>query len=199
MCMPWFWMQVGTYSCQYYLDLTLHCLIEPLFQTAPDGSAWECILAHCVYLETDNEWLGKNTNRHLHRESNYGSLLVVSIRYRCGKQQEVLIDCGEGILTVWEIKVVMSQIFLSHPKEQCVLLENMGWQNQVNTKFTLISVCSVKSHMVMFSVFPHSPKYILDLIEYLLLDFTLSCVFPLLHQHLSVMKISCTISQMLVD
>lgn len=39
----------------------------------------------------------------------------------------------------------------------------------------------------------------LNLIEYLLLESTLSSAFPALHQHLSVMEISCTTSQMAAE
>lgn len=80
-----------------------------------------------------------------------------------------------------------------------VLLVNTEWQYQVKTDFMLISCYYLKCNMVMFSVSPLSPKCMFNLIEYLLLDYTFSCIFPLLHQHLSVMKISCTTSQMVTE
>lgn len=80
-----------------------------------------------------------------------------------------------------------------------VLLVNTEWQYQVKTDFMLISCYYLKYNMVMFSVSPLSPKCMFNLIEYLLLDYTFSCIFPSLHQHLSVMKISCTTSQMVTE
>lgn len=50
----------------------------------------------------------------------------------------------------------------------------------------------------MFAAFSLS-RCRLNLIEYLLLDCTLSSALPVLHQHLSVMKISCTTSQMATE
>lgn len=46
----------------------------------------------------------------------------------------------------------------------------------------------------MFAVLSFS-RCTLNLMEYLLLDCTLPSAFPALHQHLSVMRISCTTSQ----
>lgn len=130
---------------------------------------------HIVRIERQiiNSW-GKHS--HLHKESNNFSLLVVSIRYRCGKQQEVLIGCGRGVLTVREIKVVTSQTFFS-PSET-VLLETTKWQSQVYADFPFISHCYIKSSRVVFSVSPLSPKCTLNSTEYLLLDYALSCIFP---------------------
>lgn len=79
------------------------------------------------------------------------------------------------------------------------VLVNTEWQNQIKTDFMLISCYYLKYNMVMFSVFSLPPKCMFNLIEYLLLDYTFSCIFPLLHQHLSVMKISCTTSQMVTE
>lgn len=50
----------------------------------------------------------------------------------------------------------------------------------------------------MFAVLSFS-RCMLNLIEYLLLDYTLSSAFPVLHQHLFVMKVSCTTSQMATE
>lgn len=50
----------------------------------------------------------------------------------------------------------------------------------------------------MFAVFPFS-RGMLNLIEYLLLDYTVSSALPVLHQHLSVTMISCTTSQMATE
>jgi len=75
----------------------------------------------CIKRQIINSW---EKHSHLHKGSNNFSLLVVSIRYRCGKQPEVLIGCGRGILTVKEINLVTSQIFFSPSERMAVLLEN---------------------------------------------------------------------------
>lgn len=73
---------------------------------APSGNASQHIV--CIKRQIINSW---EKHGHLRKESNNCSLLVASIRYRCGKQQEVLVGCGREILTVREIKVVQAKYF----------------------------------------------------------------------------------------
>lgn len=66
-------------------------------------------------------------------------MLVVSVRYVCGKQQEVLVGCGRGKLVARETEVVTGQILFSPSERTAVLLKNAKCQSKVHTDFTLLS------------------------------------------------------------
>lgn len=71
-------------------------------------------------------------------------MLVISLRYKCGEQQEVLVGCGRGKLAAREREVVIGQILFSLFERTAVLLKKAKCQSQVNTDFTLISCWYMK-------------------------------------------------------